>query len=188
MKIKVFIGMFTMICASFAAQAQSDWQKKLDSEMPLLGHRNWIAVVDSAYPLQSSSGIETFETNEDHLAVLDYVLKEIKESKHVRALAHTDMELQYVSETAAPGVTRLRNDLRARLAGVSTHSAPHQSLIDGLNATSQGFHVLILKTTMTIPYSSVFLQLDCSYWNEEAEAKMRKAIELAGRNATAQQQ
>ena len=180
MKIIIVI---VMICASLAAQAQSGWQKKLDSEMPLLGHRNWIAVVDSAYPLQSSSGIETIETNEDHLAVLDYVLKGIKGSRHVRALAHTDLELQYVPEIDAPGVTRLRRDLEARLAGVPTDSAPHQSLIDGLNATSQGFHVLILKTTMTIPYSSVFIQLDCNYWSAEEEAKMRKAIKNAGDGA-----
>jgi hypothetical protein len=184
MKIKFFVGMLVIICASLTAHAQSDWQKKVHSEMSLMGHRNWIAVVDSAYPLQSSSGIETIETNEDHLAVLDYVLKEIRGSRHIRALAHTDMELQYVPEAAAPGVTRLQGDLKRRLAGVPVDYVPHQSLIDGLNATSQTFHVLILKTTMTIPYSSVFLQLDCSYWSAEAEAKMRKAIKDAGRDAT----
>jgi hypothetical protein len=184
MNIKVFIGMYLMICAGLAAQAQSDWQKKVHSEMSLLGHRNWIAVVDSAYPLQSSSGIETIDTDGDHLAVLDYVLNEIKGSRHVRALAHTDMELRYVPETDAPGVTRLRDDLKARLAGVPTDFVPHQSLIDGLSATSLGFHVLILKTKMTIPYSSVFLQLDCSYWSADAEAKMRKAIKDAAQDAT----
>jgi hypothetical protein len=184
MKIKTVLVLVMMICASLISHAQSDWQKKVHSEMSLMGHRNWIAVVDSAYPLQSSSGIETIETNEDHLAVLDYVLKEIKSSRHVRALAHTDMELKFVAEANAPGVTRLRGDLKTRLAGVPTDSVPHQSLIDGLNATSQGFHVLILKTTMTIPYSSVFLQLDCSYWSAESEARMRQAIKDAGQNAT----
>jgi hypothetical protein len=187
LKTKFFIGMFIMICASLTAYAQSDWQKQVHSEMSLMGHRNWIAVVDSAYPLQSSSGIETIETNEDHLAVLDYVLREIKGSRHVRALAHTDLELKYVPEAKAPGVTRLQEDLQARLAGVPTDSVPHQSLIDGLNATSQGFHVLILKTTMTIPYSSVFLQLDCSYWSAESEARMRQAIKDAAHGAIKQQ-
>jgi hypothetical protein len=186
MKIKFLIGMFIMICASLTVHSQSEWREKVHSEMPLMGHRNWIAVVDSAYPLQSSRGIETIETNEDHLVVLDHVLKEISGSQHVRALAHTDMELQYLPEADAPGVTRLRNDLKALLAGVPTDSVPHQSLIDGLNATSQGFHVLILKTRMTIPYSSVFLQLDCSYWSAEAEAKLRKAIKDAGQDAAKQ--
>ena len=37
----------------------SDWRSRLTQELPLLGHRNWIAVVDSAYPLQTSAGIET---------------------------------------------------------------------------------------------------------------------------------
>jgi hypothetical protein len=60
----------------------------------------------------------------------------------------------------------------------------HQSLIDGLNATSQGFHVLILKTTMTIPYSSVFLQLDCRYWSAKSEAGMRKAMQEAEKGSS----
>ena len=34
--------------------AQSNWQARVNESIPLLGHRNWILVVDSAYPLQSS--------------------------------------------------------------------------------------------------------------------------------------
>ena len=43
--------------------ATPDWNQRLAEAMPLLGHRNWILVVDSAYPLQISPGIETVETN-----------------------------------------------------------------------------------------------------------------------------
>ena len=32
------------------------WQEKLEEQLPLLGHRNWILIVDSAYPLQNASG------------------------------------------------------------------------------------------------------------------------------------
>src|ERR1039458_3397584 len=42
------------------------WKAKIAENLPLLGHRNWILVVDSAYPLQSSPGGETIETNADH--------------------------------------------------------------------------------------------------------------------------
>ena len=41
----------------------ADWKARVAESMPLLGHRNWILVVDSAYPLQSSPGVETIETN-----------------------------------------------------------------------------------------------------------------------------
>jgi len=38
---------------------------------------------------------------------------------------------------------------------------------------SQHFHVLVLKTTLTVPYSSVFIRLDCKYWSDDAEKRLR---------------
>jgi hypothetical protein len=35
---------------------------------------------------------------------------------------------------------------------------------------------LIVKTDMTIPYTSVFFELDCGYWNAGAEERLRQAI------------
>ena len=35
-------------------------------ERPVLEHRNWIVIADSSYPAQTSAGIETIATNEDH--------------------------------------------------------------------------------------------------------------------------
>jgi hypothetical protein len=29
---------------------------------------------------------------------------------------------------------------------------------------------------MTVPYTSVFLQLNCKYWSDEAEAEIRKEM------------
>jgi hypothetical protein len=29
---------------------------------------------------------------------------------------------------------------------------------------------------MTIPYTSVFFELDCGYWNAEAEVRLRQAM------------
>jgi hypothetical protein len=29
---------------------------------------------------------------------------------------------------------------------------------------------------MTKPYTSVFLQLDCAYWNADSEAELRRAL------------
>ena len=71
--------------------------------MPLLGHRNWILIVDSAYPLQSSPGVETIETNASHLDVLRYVLGAINRSIHVRPLIYMDAELPFVPDDDAPG-------------------------------------------------------------------------------------
>jgi hypothetical protein len=38
---------------------------------------------------------------------------------------------------------------------------------------SREFHVLVLKTRMTIPYTSVFIRLDCRYWSGDAEQRLR---------------
>lgn len=165
--------------ASVTGVAQNGWQQKVTDELPLMGHRNWIVIVDSAYPLQSSSGVETIETGMDQLAVLDYVLGALKDSQHVRPLVHLDEELQYVPEQESPGVDQYRRQLKDRLAGTPVDSILHQTLIDRLNDTGKSFHVLVLKTNMTIPYTSVFLQLDCKYWSAASEAKLREVMKAS---------
>jgi len=41
--------------------------------------------------------------------------------------------------------------------------------------------VLIIKTPLAIPYTSLFLELDCGYWGPESEMKMREAIKAKGK-------
>jgi len=31
------------------------WQEELERMLPLMGHRNWVLIVDKAFPLQGSS-------------------------------------------------------------------------------------------------------------------------------------
>ena len=178
-KTKTVLGTIVMLSGSLISHAQAGWKQKVRQELPLMGHRNWIVIVDSAYPLQSEAGVETIETGTTQLAVLDYVLGEIKESRHVRPLVHTDAELAFVPEAEAPGVDRYREQLKALLSGLPADSRLHQTLIDRLNELGKSFHVLILKTDMTIPYTSVFLQLDCRYWSAESEGRLRKKMKAA---------
>jgi hypothetical protein len=175
-KLRKLSVALVLLCGSLMSHAQTAWQKKVQQELPLLGHRNWIVIVDSAYPLQNSTGIEVVDTGADHLAVLDYVLAAIKASPHVRPLVHLDKELQFVPESQAPGVDRFREELNKRFTGVAPDFALHEVLIHKLSDTAGSFHVLVLKTNMTIPYTSVFLQLDCKYWSAESEARMRDAM------------
>ena len=156
--------------------AQSNWQSPVTQEMPLLGHRNWILIVDSAYPLQSSPGVETIETNASHLDVLRYVLGTINNSIHVRPLIYMDKELPFVPDDDAPGASAYRDQIQKLLADYTIESIPHERLISQIDETSKEFHILILKTTMTIPYSSVFIRLDCKYWSADAEKRMRSRM------------
>lgn len=138
-----------------------------------MGHRNWILIVDSAYPLQSSPGVETIETNAPHLAVLRYVLGVVNNSIHVRPDIYMDAELPYVPDTDAPGASAYRDQVQRVLSDYKIQSLPHEKVINMVDDTSKEFRVLVLKTTMTIPYSSVFVRLDCKYWSDDAEKRMR---------------
>jgi len=158
--------------------ANGEWRARLNRELPLLGHRNWIAVVDSAYPLQTSAGIETIETNAEQLDVARAVLDELSRSKHVRPVIFTDAELKMVPENDAAGVTAYRQTLDALLRGRAVQSLPHEEIIGKLDEAGETFHVLVLKTNMTIPYTSVFLRLDCGYWSDEQEKRLREKMTL----------
>jgi D-ribose pyranose/furanose isomerase RbsD len=158
------------------AQAAPDWQTRLGQIMPLLGHRNWIMIVDSAYPLQSSAGVETLETNTDQMEVIRTVLDIVGNSIQVRPIVYMDAELPFVPEKDAPGVTAYREGIKNLLKGRTITSLPHEQIIAKVDEVGKTFHIVILKTTMTVPYTSVFLQLNCKYWSDEAEAHMRKAM------------
>lgn len=165
------------LCSSLAhAQAATAWQARLAQEMPLLGHRNWILVVDSAYPLQTSPGVETVDTGESQEAVTKYVLGAINHSIQVKPFIFMDAELPLVPDADAPGVSTYRQHIKALLQGLPVTFLPHDQIIQNIDDAGKTFHVLVLKTSMTIPYTSVFLRLDCKYWTAEAEQKLRSRI------------
>lgn len=155
----------------------ADWHVAVRNEMPLLGHRNWILVVDSAYPLQSAPGIETIETGDGMTDVLHYVLGVVNRSEHVRPDILLDAELPYVPEDDAPGVSHYRAEIKDLLSPYPVISLPHEKIIDTVAHDSQTFHVLVLKTRLAIPYTSVFIHLNCRYWSDEAESRLRDKMQ-----------
>jgi len=165
-------------CASqtLRTQTSEDWHIKLQQELPLMGHRNWIMIVDSAYPLQVSPGVETIETGADLPRVLREVLAAVDHSIHVTPNVFLDAELPYVTDQVAPGVSAYRQRLKEILLDRPVKSLPHEALIKQVNDAGQTFHILVLKTTLAIPYTSVFLQLDCKYWPPAAEQQLRQAM------------
>lgn len=159
--------------------APDGWRAKVAETMPLLGHRNWILVVDSAYPLQSSPGVETIETNSSQAEVVRHVLAVINHSIHVRPLIYMDAELPFVTDEDAPGVSAYRYEIKQMLHDYSIEQIPHEKVIANIDETSKQFHVLVLKTNMAIPYTSVFIRLDCKYWSADAETRMRTKMNEA---------
>ena len=172
--ILVSLSLLVLSCASMAQS--TNWRARLSEQLPYLGHRNWIAVVDSAYPLQTSTGIETVETNSDQLDVTRTVLDQLSKAKHVRPVIFTDAELAAVAESDAAGVTAYRETLSKIVGGREVQSLPHEEIIAKLDEAGKTFHILVLKTNLTIPYTSVFVRLDCGYWTDEQEKRLREKL------------
>ncbi len=150
-----------------------DWKQTLQERLALYGHRNWIVIADSAYPAQTSPGIETIVSHADAADVLKQVLASVSASNVVRPIVYLDKELQFVDEKDAPGVSAYREQLRTLLKNQEQHRVLHEQLISKLDQVSKDFRVLIIKTNLTIPYTTVFLELRAGYWSDEAERRLR---------------
>ena len=168
--------LLALTSCSPANRGSLTWQQRLHERIPLYGHRNWVVIADSAYPAQSRDGIETIVSDANQLEVLQEVLSTLGASKHVRPIVYTDRELGFVPEKDAPGITQYGQQLATMLKGHTPVQLPHEEIIAKLDQAGQTFRVLIIKTNMTIPYTSVFLQLDCAYWGADAEKRLREAM------------
>jgi len=183
--IAILLGLGSACCvhAQSSTEGSADWQAKVKDALPLLGHRNWILVVDSAYPQQNSAGIETVETGASEAEVLQEVLGDIDHSIHVRPVVYMDAELAFVPEQDAPGATQARSELKTILGDRPVTRLLHEQLLQKVEDVSHSYKVLILKTNETVPYTSVFLQLNCRYWSDAAEARLRAEMQKAGETA-----
>ena len=172
----ISVVFLVLIVMGLSGCSSNAWQDRFNSALSEYGHRNWIVIADSAYPKQSAPGIETVVTGSEHIEILEIVLDAISDARHVQAVVMLDAELDSVAEADAPGVTEYRRKLRESLRGKQVKVMPHEDIIRELDKAAEMFSILLLKTNMTIPYTSVFLQLDCGYWNAEKEQRLRDEI------------
>ena len=154
----------------------TNWEQVLKDRLKLYGHRNWVVIADSAYPAQSKQGIETIAADEEQVTVVERAFAILRQCKHVRPAIYTDEELRFVPEEDAPGVTLYRAQLSGLLSGYEASSLPHEEIIATLDRVGETFRVLLIKTKMRIPYTSVFVELQCGYWNTRAENRLRTII------------
>lgn len=178
-QIAILVIFALSIFSCTQTETASTWQSDFETALEEGGHRNWIVVVDAAYPKQSAAGITTITTGSDHLEVLEFVLQKVEEADHVRPIIMTDAELEFLDETLVSGIDEFRTKLEAVLGAQEIKSMIHEDIIAKLDEASKLFSITVLKTTMTMPYTSVFLELDCGYWSGEKEAVMRERGESA---------
>ena len=147
------------------------WNLQLYHMMPNLGHRNWIVITDMAYPWQSGSGITTLFAEEPYPAVLKEVKQMIDDSPHVFAHVYRDKELSYLTDEDVEGISSLRAKMDS-ICGNDVQSVPHEQLIARLDEAGRLYKVVIIKTPLTMPYTTTFFQLDCAYWNGAQQQKL----------------
>ncbi len=82
----------------------------------------------------------------------------------------------FVSEDDAPGITEYKQQLQEALVGSGMEHFEHEQIIAKLDQSALTFRVLVIKTNTKIPYTSVFFELDCGYWNADAEERLRRAM------------
>ena len=179
MKLKLLTALTLIGLVTTAAFVADNWKENLRKELPLLGHRNWIVVADAAYPWQTAPGIETIYVEADQLEVVKGVIAELAKTKHVKPTIYTDAEMKFVAETNAPGISSYRDALAKLLTNQPAQVLPHEQIISKLDEAGKTFKILLVKTPLTKPYTSVFFQLECGYWNAESEAELRQAIKQA---------
>jgi hypothetical protein len=62
------------------------------------------------------------------------------------------------------------------LLGAERTTMLHEQIIAKLDQAAETFRVLIVKSSFTIPYTSVCFELDCGYWTAESEQRLRSAM------------
>jgi L-fucose mutarotase/ribose pyranase (RbsD/FucU family) len=155
------------------ASKPQKWQIEVEKTIQLFGHRNWIVVADGAYPKQSNPAIKTITVDADQLEVVKFVQEAIEKTKHVQANIFVDKEMAFVAEKDAKGIENYRLELNKILNVKNLSTKLHEEIISDLDKSGELFDVLIIKTKLAIPYTSVFFRLECGYWNAEAEKNLR---------------
>lgn len=153
------------------------WQQKLGAELPLLGHRNWILVVDKAYPAPNNPDVLVINTGAQMIDVLRNMDSIFQEQPHIRPIIYQDSELQYLDEDLVKGITDYKKEVKSLWRNYKVQEIAHEAIFKKIDEASKLFKVIVLKTESLQPYTSVFMELDCGYWDAKREEILRSRIQ-----------
>ena len=177
-KLVLVLGFLLAAPVFLAAQAahRSEWQNTVDQDLPLLGHRNWILIVDSAYPLQSSPEWKRWKPMPTRSR---WFVTSLVGSRSPFTCAPTYLWMPSFP-TSRKRTRRVRPPTATPSPSSSTGRTSNRSctrrLIAEVDRAGQMVHVLVLKTRLAVPYSSVFIRLNCKYWGDDAEERLRSKM------------
>lgn len=177
--ILLLFSIFTLFsCQSPETKTEEKrWEEHLVDELPLLGHRNWILVVDKAFPMPAKSeGYVVINSNEEPLKVLSKTIEMIAGQPHIKPVFYNDLEFNFIREDWVEGITKYRDELNRLIDKNNIKQFPHEDIFKMFSEGDSRFRIIIIKTNGLIPYSSVFIELDCGYWNSSYEKALRDSI------------
>lgn len=153
--------------------AEQHWTESLAEQLPLYGHRNWVLVVDKAFPKQASTGITYIDSGEELPDALAQVLAQINDANHIKPIVYRDAELSHIDEELVPGITTFNEKMSAVLGDLAMEELPHDAVFAKIDEAAGLFGILVVKTEGIMPYTSIFIELDCAYWDAEREQQLR---------------
>lgn len=122
------------------------WKKEFEQLLPKLGHRNWILVVDKAFPLQSAPGIVTINTGEPMRPVLGELVRMLEKASHVKPVYYTDLELNSLSDDLCPGAEQARTEIFQALQDAQVNTILHEEVFSKIDTASKLFTTVVLNT------------------------------------------
>lgn len=155
---------------------KESWQEEIRAELPLLGHRNWILIVDKAYPAPNNPDITVINTGASMIDVVREVDSLLRGQPHIRPIVYQDAEFNYLDEELVGGIETYRKDIKALWGERTVQEIPHGEIFKKIDEASQLFKVVVLKTESLLPYTSIFLELDCGYWDAKREETLRSRL------------
>lgn len=153
------------------------WQAAIERQASQLGYRNWIIVTEASFPAHNRPGVRQVTASVDVPEAVDYVLRTMEQTEHVRPRVYLPREMRSVENEFAPGIEDMRKRIKDSLHGHEFTELDQQSLITLLDSANKNFDVLVVRTHTALPYTSVFLELQPGYWDNESEARLRNRIE-----------
>lgn len=162
------------------------WQVDVNRDLKTLGARNWIIIAEPSFPVFSGKGVKVVSTDESTPKLVAYVLNALEEHQQVQPRIYTSQELDLLSEDYAPGIGVMRKEITQIISGRNHSELQHATLMKLMQDAGQSYNVLIIKSNSSLPYSSVFMELDSGYWDSESETALRQRLE-ASRPASSQE-
>jgi D-ribose pyranose/furanose isomerase RbsD len=157
---------------------RNDWKGSVNHQVGQLGYRNWIVVAEASFPAHSRPGVSQVVADAEIPEVVDYVLYALEKTQHVKPNIYLTRELRAVDNDVAPGIDTLKAQIKTSLHGHESTEIDQQSLLTLIESAQQSFDVLVIRTSTALPYSSVFLELQPGYWDDDSERQLRKRISL----------